>query len=169
MICDVQHIRATIRRLVVARLTQFLGSRYRRSHTKWVGGEHSTTIEIGEPGCSGGSTTVWHKKHTWKGTNSYHKFTVRSTWCERVADNGLAVIDGMLCLDAEPIPDAGPGTSAWRVVLARQSTGFSIVAETGYVVRQAGLDLIRYSKSAVHARRWCVRETLDHLRPCRPA
>lgn len=169
MIFDMNYIREAIRRRVEYRLVQYLGSLYRKSQSRWVGGEHRTTVTIGQPGCSGGSTKVWHKKKSWSGTNNYHRFTVRADWCERVADLGLAVIDGMLCLDADPVPDAGPGTSAWRVVLARQSAGFSIVIETGYVVRQAGLDLVRYSKNVANARRWCVRETLDHLRPRRTA
>lgn len=115
---------------------------YRRSHSRWVGGEHSLILHVTdrahqEPSAVGGSTEVWHKKHAWKGTSSTHTLRVRPTWCDDVLMHRLSVLDGLLTIDARPIEQADPSYRAWTARWVEQGRGVSITQVDGVIVRLA--------------------------------
>jgi hypothetical protein len=62
------------------------------------------------------------------------RLTVPADWGTRVRLSGLAVLDGMLTLDAERLPTWGP-VEVYRAVWARQGRGVSLVVEQGYIAR----------------------------------
>jgi hypothetical protein len=121
---------------------------YRRSESGWVGGEHRTTVSVGAyVSASGTSEKVWHAKKAWSGTNSSHTFTVKRDWLSRVERAGLAVLDGLLTLDAERVDDG-----LWKAVWVEQSTGFALRSERGYIaLNRAGH--LQHAPSEAAARR----------------
>jgi ribosomal protein S21 len=60
--------------------------------------------------------------------------TIPTDWGTRVRLAGLAVLDGMLTLDAERLPTTG-NVEVYRAVWARQGRGVSLVTERGYIAR----------------------------------
>jgi hypothetical protein len=117
--------------------TLFDNCDYRRSESSWVGGGHTTTIYINaDVDAHGWSEEVWHEKHNWKGTNSFHDVTVHPLWARRVEGPGLAVIGDKFVLNA--IPYKGSlcrGTlRAWNATLVEQSRGVDLRPQTGFIV-----------------------------------
>lgn len=106
---------------------------YRTSSSRWAGGKHTDTVTFGAPTCSGGSHRAWSKNGKWSGSDSYATFTVPENWLEAVYGRGLASVDGMVTLAAEPVQGAGP--ELFRATWAEQGRGFAISPVSGYIAR----------------------------------
>jgi hypothetical protein len=106
---------------------------YRGSNSSWAGG-HSTVILVGEYIIAkGDSRKAWSKNGKWSGTESTHTVQVRRDWLVRVDAHELAVVDGLLTLDAEPIQGHGP--ELFRATWVEQGRGCDIHAVHGYIAR----------------------------------
>lgn len=81
---------------------------------------------------------AWHRSHG-PATDHTTTITVRPDWRARVLDVGLAVCDGMLTLDAEPVA-APAGYTAWLATWAEQGRGYDARAVRGVIVRAEGRD-----------------------------
>jgi hypothetical protein len=111
---------------------------YRRSGSRWAGGDHrvevtftpayATRLLFGY--ASGSSERAWSANGKWSGSNSVHKFQVRPNWRTRVAAQGLAVVDGMLTLDAIVVE---PGI--WKATWVVQAAGFALREVVGFLAR----------------------------------
>lgn len=62
------------------------------------------------------------------------RLAVPEDWGVRVRRTGLAVLDGLLALDAEQLPTVG-AVEVYRATWARQGRGVSLVTERGYIAR----------------------------------
>lgn len=102
---------------------------YRRSTSKWAGGEHSCDASIGSPDCSGSSEKVWSDNKKWSGSDSHVRVSVPLRWYAQIYRRGLAVVDGLFVLRLEDLPDG-----VLEVWVAKQGRGFDLVAETAYLV-----------------------------------
>ena len=75
---------------------------------------------------------------TYRKLDVTHTIHVRSSWIRDVQDIGLALVDGLLTLDARPIParrlPVGVA-AAWTAIWVRQGVGTSLVTERGVMVR----------------------------------
>lgn len=78
----------------------------------------------------------WHNSH---GPALKHTTTVAvgEDWLQQVHAAGIAVVDGLVTLAAEPV-DAPAGYSAWRAVWIVQGRGYSASADSGVIVREDG-------------------------------
>lgn len=134
---------------------------FRLPSGKWVGGDHTVDIALIRhpmlevPTASGESKTVWHPKQTWKGTNSLRRYVLPADWLETVHAAGIARVDDRLTLSAVPVATAAV-EAAWRVITAKQSTGFDLTTESGFVVMFAGV--IHFGKTIATARKKCAAE-----------
>lgn len=134
---------------------------FRVSGSRWVGGDHTVEVDLIThpftqiPTASGESSTVWHKKKSWKGTNSRRRYLLPADWIATVHAAGIAELDDRLTLWAERVP-TDRAEAAWRVITARQSAGFDLKTETGFVVMFAGV--IRFGKTIDSAKRKCAAE-----------
>jgi len=95
---------------------------YRRSETRWAGGDHVARAHVGEPGISGDSVRVWSENGKWSGTDSYVTASVPLNWLRRVHRRGLASIDGVFVLDI--LDDTNP--EKIRVLAGKQGRGFEV-------------------------------------------
>ena len=103
---------------------------YRQSRSSWVGGKRHIGVEYSDaPSASGYSEKVWHEKKVRSGTNSFLTVAFSPTWAMDVADQGIAVVDGMLTTHAVEVE---PG--AYRASWVEQGAGFSLRAVSGYIV-----------------------------------
>lgn len=76
-------------------------------------------------------------KGSYKGyaaAEDHHTITVPRAWMARVERRGLAVVDGLLTLDAAPL-DAPQGVELFAAVWARQGRGYDAITERGYIAR----------------------------------
>lgn len=120
---------------------------YRRTHARWVGGEHTILVcaAAENPNCRGWSVRVRDQRRTWSGRNSYWEFRPSHGWYTNVYKKGLAVVDGRLILRAIEI-----GPHKWSVVFVEQSRGFHLVPRVGTVHQRDGqLTLTRGRKFVV--------------------
>lgn len=121
---------------------------YRRSSSRWAGGDHSTVVTVDAtlpPTASGSTSRAWSSNGKWKGTNSAHTIRVRPDWRARVLAGPGARVDGHVLLDASPIPlPAGiPGARrAWEVVVVRPARGVDLQTSREVAVEAAdpGID-----------------------------
>ena len=118
---------------------------YRVSASRWAGGRHETHVMIGEPAASGASSKAWSGNGKWRGTDSAHTLRVPADWRRAVLARGLAVVGGMLTLDArliEPDPaEAGyPGYEVYGATWVVQGRGVDLRAESGLLVRDLEMD-----------------------------
>lgn len=121
---------------------------YRRSESGWVGGEHRTYVGVGNwVSASGKSEKVWHAKKAWTGTNSRHDLRVKSRWLSNVQRPGLAVVDGLLTLDAVPCSEG-----IWVADWAEQARGFDLRVQHGCIVRDH-TGRLRHAPSVIAARK----------------
>jgi len=108
---------------------------YRRASSAWVGGENTIRVGTGEPGVSSTTYTVWHKKHTWKGTNLEVTLTVPQDWEATVYDRGLDVIEDRLTLSAVPV-SITETEEVYESVWVEQSRGLSLATARGVIYRR---------------------------------
>lgn len=121
---------------------------YRTSKSGWAGGGHATTVHVGEKrwtshdrsgravGASGESEKAWSSNGKWSGSNSSHEIQVPRDWLTVVQARGIAVCDGLLTLDAEPI--LGHGPELFRAAWIEQGKGFDLNCVRGYIARIDG-------------------------------
>ena len=121
---------------------------YRRSESGWVGGQHRTYVGLCNwVSAKGASEKVWHEKKAWSGTNSRHDLRVKSRWLSNVQRAGLAVVDGLLTLDAVPWAEG-----IWVADWAEQARGFDLRTQHGCIVRDY-TGRLRHAPSVVAARK----------------
>ncbi len=102
---------------------------YRKAASRWVGGEHTVRVAItSQPGATCESRTVWHKRHTWKGTNSSAQINVTQGAIELLDGNVLC--NNVIVLDARRTTTSG----VLAVTYARQSTGVSLTLGHGFLI-----------------------------------
>ena len=141
--------------------------KFRRASGKWAGGEHTTTVNfIGDinqihpyraVSARGCSTNVRSANGKWKGKNSDHLFVVPENWIETVHDAGIDRVDDCVTLSAEPVTDETTlkgCEAAWRVIVAKQSTGFDLKTAEGFVVMFAGKT--HFGKTITTAKKKCA-------------
>jgi hypothetical protein len=106
---------------------------YRLASSGWVGGENRITVVIGEkPTATAESERVWHKKHTWSGTNLYVRITISPVWRRSVRARGLAVLDGLLTTHSGHVRRHAE-IEAYNATWIRQGQGLSIRPESGWI------------------------------------
>lgn len=76
----------------------------------------------------------------WKCVLKYPEVFVKPNWLNRIADAGIAVLDGMLTLDARRLPrrDTQCGETVYKASWVRQGRGLKIEAEHGYIATCGG-------------------------------
>lgn len=114
---------------------------YRRAESRWAGGHHGLTINIvsaGHETASGQSDRVWSDNGKWSGNDSSHTLGVSLRWRLDVERRGIAVVDGLLTLAAEPLPELRAGEEAYLVCYLRQGRGVSIETSHAILYRRDG-------------------------------
>ncbi len=112
---------------------KLIAENYRQTQSHWVGGERSIEISYSdEPFAEGWSVTVWHKRKTRSGTNSFLNVAFSPTWLADVHAKGIAVIAGMVTTHAT---ETAPGV--FRASWVEQGRGFEIRDVSGYIVLAA--------------------------------
>lgn len=142
-----------------ARVAAAVGEAYDRcgyrvaTRSNWVEGSgHITRVDVGDTlphsvACS--ADTVWAGGGKCRsGTASRHVIHVPSDWRSAVDAVGIAVVDGLLTLDARP---AGDGAYAARWV--EQSRGTALRVVDGYLARASAIAPWAHGATAVSARR----------------
>jgi len=125
-----------VRRHVAALVSRAYGeATYRRAESAWVGGENSVVVDLGAPTVYSRTDTVWHKRHTWRGSNLTVKLTVPRHWEKSVLGRGLAVVEERLTLAASPILTSDL-EEAYEATWVEQSRGLSLVPSSGILYRR---------------------------------
>lgn len=73
----------------------------------------------------------------WAATISEHTYHVRETWLQDVHARGLATVDGLLVLDAQPV-ESSDGHEVYTAIVVEQGRGTSLNTVHGYIVRHGG-------------------------------
>lgn len=126
----------------------FRAAGYREPSDRYVGGDVEIVVRTTRA-AGGGDTrsvveTVWAPRRRRgsprSGVNVEHVLIVPRTWLRRVRARGLAVVDGLLTLDAVAVPRRRrpEGVEAWAATWVVQSRGVSVRAEHGLLVREHG-------------------------------
>ena len=99
---------------------------------------HDDTVEFGPPCADSDTGKDWDVYRGsfkgWAATTSRHTYTVPQDWLETVAARGLANVDGLLTLSAEPV--AGHGPELYRAVWVEQGRGTALKTVRGYIARE---------------------------------
>lgn len=74
----------------------------------------------------------------WLANEDHHRLCAPADWRKRVESKGLAVLDGMMTLDAHLIHQRD-GVAVYAAVWARQSKGYQVITERGYLATGHGL------------------------------
>lgn len=77
----------------------------------------------------------------WAAKEDHHIVIVPRAWIARVERRGIAVLDGMLTLDASPLDcdtTQEAGVHLYAATWARQGRGYSVETERGYIARADG-------------------------------
>ena len=140
---------------------------FRRASGKWAGGNHTVSAAfIGDSSpagvrlyetvrASGDSTSARSSNGKWSGNDSRRRYIVPADWIETVYAAGIAQVDDRLTLSAV-VCDPKGAEAAWSVTVAKQSVGFDLKTETGFVVMFAGK--IHFGKSITAAKKKCAAE-----------
>lgn len=116
---------------------------YRRSKTRWAGGDHIVRVRIGQPGISGYGERVWSSNGKWPGTDSYIIATISLSWFTRVYRRGLAVVDGCFVLDVLSEDEKGI-----TVLAGKQGRGFEVYPAQARITAKDGSLRLRWMKEA---------------------
>lgn len=73
----------------------------------------------------------------WLANEDHHRICVPRDWRTRVERRGLAILGGLLTLDAHPLAVRGD-EQVFAAVWARQGRGYSVVTERGYLALGGG-------------------------------
>jgi len=112
--------------------------------SRWVDDAgHSTSVYVAEhhdraPGVHSVANVVWDNKGKGRsGTASAHQFWLARNWPKRVAAKGIALIDGLLTLDAAPIKSKLPCATveAYEAKWCGQSRGTYLYEGAGVILR----------------------------------
>jgi ribosomal protein S21 len=107
-------------------------------HSRAWGDAGRYEVRVGAPAASQATEEGWidYRSRGYKRgiVGESVRLTVPADWGTRVRLSGLAVLDGMLTLDAEQLPTSG-NVEVYRAVWARQGRGVSLVTERGYIAR----------------------------------
>lgn len=71
----------------------------------------------------------------WRATEDHHRICVPADWRMRVERRGLAIVDGMMTLDAHELEPSGD-TQIFAATWVRQGKGYSVVVDRGFIARQ---------------------------------
>lgn len=74
----------------------------------------------------------------WLANEDHHRLCAPADWRKRVESKGIAVLDGMMTLDAHVIRQRD-GFAVYAAVWARQSKGYQVITERGYLATGHGL------------------------------
>lgn len=74
----------------------------------------------------------------WLAHEDHHHLCVPADWRKRVESKGLAILDGMMTLDAHLVQERD-GVALHAAVWARQSRAYQVVTERGYLATGHGL------------------------------
>ncbi|MCG2657370.1 MAG: hypothetical protein L6414_18175 [Hydrogenophaga sp.] len=74
----------------------------------------------------------------WSANEDHHRLCVPADWRRRVERRGLAVLDGIMTLDAHLLHEQG-GVAVYAAVWARQGRGYQVTTERGYLAVGYGL------------------------------
>lgn len=131
-------------RLEAAFMPAYEAAGFRQAVTSaWVDDAgHSTSVYVAEhlgvvPTARSEATTVWAQGKCRSGTYSTHQFWLPRAWARRVQAKGLALIDGLLTLDAKRVASKSNHAlvEAYEATWCRQSVGTSLVTERGVIAR----------------------------------
>lgn len=102
---------------------------YRRSESRWAGGELAVSVSIGaSPSVDAHNETVWSRNKKWSGNNT--KVSVVATRrCLRIFPR-LTTPDGLLVIDARKI-----APREYEITWAEQSRGVSLREVSGWLIR----------------------------------
>ena len=134
---------------------------YRRATSSWAGGNTIFRVLIGEQiGAGGGGDKVWSSNGKWSGLDAYYTARVERTWLRKVYAENLGNVDGLFTLAAEKEAETSQYV-AYRASWMKQSRGFSVTVEDGYIVRLANGETAHGNsiKSALNT--LVVRENFD--------
>jgi hypothetical protein len=96
-------------------------------------------IRLGEANITSDVEEGWidYKRQGWRrGIKSQEiTVTIPLRWDARVNARGLAVVDGLLTLDAEPVKGPPEGIELYRATWARQGRGLELGRECGIIAR----------------------------------
>lgn len=70
----------------------------------------------------------------WRAAEDHHHLHVPSDWRVRVERRGLAIVDGMMTLDAHALEPLD-GVAVFAATWARQARGFAVAVDRGYIAR----------------------------------
>jgi hypothetical protein len=102
---------------------------YKRSESKWAGGEHSVRVVIGEhPGASCETSRVWSDNSKWSGTNS--AATIVTDLRTVMEFPTLMTRDGLALCKA-----TGIAPREYQITWIEQSTGVSLKTVDGFLIR----------------------------------
>lgn len=109
-------------------------------------GGHSMTVTLTNDPTQIGYTVTMGKNWTtyrgrfkgWAANEDHHTVTVPTNWLTRVYNKRLAVLDGLMTLDAAPC-DGGGEAELWAAVFAEQGRGYDVKVTRGYIARLDGV------------------------------
>lgn len=73
----------------------------------------------------------------WMAKEDHHKAIVPRQWLSRVCWRGLAVVDGMMTLDAAPLEGAPKGVELYAARWVVQGRGYQACSVSGYIARSS--------------------------------
>ena len=102
---------------------------YRRSESRWAGGEHEVELLIGEAaGALGWSANAWSRNGKWRGTNSFATITVTAR-CLRTME-GRILQGNLVTVDCQQI-----GPREYEATWVQQGAGFGLKLVCGWIIR----------------------------------
>ncbi len=118
---------------------------YRRSRSRWAGGNHIIKVSVAEPNVEsnlfGHSIKVWSENSRYSGTDSFVYARIPQGWYSRVYKRGLAIIDGVFVLDVLNANDDG----TICVLAGYQSIGYEITTRRAtFSIASDGNKIIRF-------------------------
>jgi hypothetical protein len=119
---------------------------------------HSTTVTLTDDPSQVGFRVIQRRVwdvyrgafRGWSATCTTFNITVPRLWLRRVSKPGLAVLDGLMTLDAEPLVSPHDGVEVYAATWASQSRGCDVRVEQGVIARMGGVTFHGHSiRSAV--------------------
>lgn len=101
---------------------------YKKSESRWAGGDHHVSIAIGRPDATGWSTREWSGNGKWSGTDSHARLTVSRS--ALVLFPSLMTPDGLALVDAEQV-----SPREYRITWVEQGRGFDLKTVSGWLIR----------------------------------
>lgn len=148
-------LRARIHNEISTIVVPLVKANYRKSASRWAGGNTSVTIKFGsEPSACGASVRRWSDNGKWSGNDAELEITLDYCWRQRVQAEGLAVAGGMLTTHAVKIAE-----DCWRASWVEQGRGFDLKEVSGIIVRVGGEFV--HGRSELSARKLAARRLAE--------